>query len=1308
MNKTRYIKGTALFGLLLLTIPLAFAADTWRTFMSGNGDQVCARYGEECIKIQEYLPPEIAPPDGGWFDSHWRCSWYLSSAPNYPYRALCRSSEEPPPPPPQEDCGNNKRETGEDCDGTDMGICQADWPVTVECNSNCDCEYTCHYISEVLKWSACSFNHVQVAEEVRWSTTPGRVCENIPTTRPCNDPPTIKVEVTPNPAYQDQDLTCRVTETIDPQGDTVTYTYKWSKDGVEQAELGIAGVVDTSYTISYKLTSAGEIWECVVTPHDGIEAGPPASDEAEIIYRAGCNGIWEGDDEPSWVECDGTEQQANYRCRPDKVCGPPDSSKQCKCYEEPEIKCDSGQLIWGQTDWVAGLGQESWADERKYLSDNGFIDISRVGEVARVEKPTGGPVFGYDSGWRAIVDGTGKGWNCVAPSGKGCDSRCKGEDPIWYPHHYVNDAGFHTYGGCENSDGREVGLVEAAWDLLFEPEHNEELRLPPNSGNDVLYGGGAIEIIVNVPADIPAAGEYYVWIDGEYSGVSQSNEYVRTTVNGERQESFDPNHVSSGKIWWSCHYPTTFTFNSGDNRIRFTGPYESVHFDAYRITKNPPPGIPQCYDKSPGEGEEPVGENGVLVSSIFDSGRRGAEWGNLEWDGVSSSSEIIGVYFRAGESSTLSGVAWQGPFASGEPMTARGRYAQYTLILKGESDRGPTVEEVRFCMPTATRCGDGIVQRPNEVGTGGPLEDGNEECDLNDLTYCQIGEVCDMLPTALDGDPNCTCSPPPPTRCGDGIVQRPNEVGTGGIDGQGTEDCDTDDLSYCAPGQVCDMLPASVDGSSNCTCVASTLTRCGDGIVQRPNEVGTGGPNNDGIEECDTDDLSYCATAEACDMLPTALDGDPNCTCKTVPLECRYDGKFFGRWWYVADSYTFDIDFMDKSTFHCPFPVPWVFTVDGYDAQSCVVPAMTPNDPFTFRFHSCCNLRVIVGGLAMAVNSGFDGCKATVKATSPEHSCGFDMVLIMDSSGSISNAKLQQMKDAFKGFVDKFLPNTLTQIAVVDFDTIATVRQDYTSDINDIEKAIDASTTGGFTNWEDALEKAHNLFDNRRGIPDMYIFASDGNPNRYGDGPTTDTEAAAVAEAVKDAEEIKAKGVRIIAFGIGDNIKETNLKAIASDGDYYATDFDTLAGDLSAVAEGLCGRKEIPNTYWLIRRGSIHDLCPTCDAIDVPLLLRGVYRVSEEDSVAREWIAKSQARVDKLDGICISVGCTEESIAGGSLEIAKLYQQAAESFCNPDPAARCSDPENAQKYAQEAQIWANDGLRDFCLQAGGDFNDCFK
>jgi len=182
-------------------------------------------------------------------------------------------------------------------------------------------------------------------------------------------------------------------------------------------------------------------------------------------------------------------------------------------------------------------------------------------------------------------------------------------------------------------------------------------------------------------------------------------------------------------------------------------------------------------------------------------------------------------------------------------------------------------------------------------------------------------------------------------------------------------------------------------------------------------------------------------------------------------------------------------------------------------------------------------------------------------------SCGLDIALVLDSSGSISTTELVQMKNAFKGFVNAFLPATPTLFSVTDFDFGASVLQTFTDNTAQLNIAINAPVSGGSTNWEDGLKKASSTFDPRSDSehPDLVLFASDGNANKPG------TKAQALQAAIVKANEIKNAGTRIITLGIGDNLNVNNLKAISSADAVYTSDFDTLASDLRDLAKELCG-----------------------------------------------------------------------------------------------------------------------------------------
>lgn len=225
-------------------------------------------------------------------------------------------------------------------------------------------------------------------------------------------------------------------------------------------------------------------------------------------------------------------------------------------------------------------------------------------------------------------------------------------------------------------------------------------------------------------------------------------------------------------------------------------------------------------------------------------------------------------------------------------------------------------------------------------------------------------------------------------------------------------------------------------------------------------------------------------------------------------------------------------------------------------------------------------------------------CDANVPNPTLDSSCGTDMVLVIDSSSSMYGTPLEQEKDAFKDFVDAFLPQTPTQIAIVEFNTTATLIQGFTSDATVLKDAIDSVTTTSnsgndikFTNWHDALVDAHLEFANGRDTaPDLLVFSSDGNPNHWDDASGDYDKDEALSQAVSEANSIKTDGIRIIALGImaddttpaeatvfTDNLVSISGPVVAPpatvdrDADVILTDFDSLAGDLADYADELCG-----------------------------------------------------------------------------------------------------------------------------------------
>jgi len=132
------------------------------------------------------------------------------------------------------------------------------------------------------------------------------------------------------------------------------------------------------------------------------------------------------------------------------------------------------------------------------------------------------------------------------------------------------------------------------------------------------------------------------------------------------------------------------------------------------------------------------------------------------------------------------------------------------------------------------------------------------------------------------------------TFCGDNIRQTPNDYGF-------YEECDGTDnpcAGACSPACACAFIPPPPPPPP------PTSTFCSDGAIQTPNDAGTGGPANDGNEECDTDGSS-------CGSLVCEAD----CTCKTDPTPgvCGvwFSGGVAG---HASGSCTTPFNLMDNDT----------------------------------------------------------------------------------------------------------------------------------------------------------------------------------------------------------------------------------------------------------------------------------------------------------------------------------------------------------------------------------------------------------
>lgn len=173
--------------------------------------------------------------------------------------------------------------------------------------------------------------------------------------------------------------------------------------------------------------------------------------------------------------------------------------------------------------------------------------------------------------------------------------------------------------------------------------------------------------------------------------------------------------------------------------------------------------------------------------------------------------------------------------------------------------------------------------------------------------------------------------------------------------------------------------------------------------------------------------------------------------------------------------------------------------------------------------------------VSLSALSSTSNLKTMVKTSVP-----LDIVLVLDTSGSMAGQKLTSLKNAANNFIDATVDanegldqSDQSRISIVTFASGSNVRQqlNYVTDQNvqQYKNTIGGLNASGATWAEAGLETAQNQLNShpRQDAQKVVIFFTDGQPN-HGNG--FDNEVA--AEAVNTAHAMKQSGVTIYAVGV--------------------------------------------------------------------------------------------------------------------------------------------------------------------------------
>lgn len=173
--------------------------------------------------------------------------------------------------------------------------------------------------------------------------------------------------------------------------------------------------------------------------------------------------------------------------------------------------------------------------------------------------------------------------------------------------------------------------------------------------------------------------------------------------------------------------------------------------------------------------------------------------------------------------------------------------------------------------------------------------------------------------------------------------------------------------------------------------------------------------------------------------------------------------------------------------------------------------------------------------VSLSALSSTSNLKEMVKTSQP-----LDIVLVLDTSGSMSGSKMTNLKNAANSFIDATAENNRgleqdqqTRLAIVQFASGADTQQqlNYVTDQNaqQYKNTINLFSASGATYAEEGLQQAQNVLDRngRADVQQIVIFFTDGEPNHRNG---FDNEVA--AEAVNTAHEMKQGGTIIYAIGV--------------------------------------------------------------------------------------------------------------------------------------------------------------------------------
>ncbi len=178
-----------------------------------------------------------------------------------------------------------------------------------------------------------------------------------------------------------------------------------------------------------------------------------------------------------------------------------------------------------------------------------------------------------------------------------------------------------------------------------------------------------------------------------------------------------------------------------------------------------------------------------------------------------------------------------------------------------------------------------------------------------------------------------------------------------------------------------------------------------------------------------------------------------------------------------------------------------------------------------------------------------------------------DVILVLDTSGSMSGEKLAQAKGALRFILDRLNPGD--RFNVVSFNSSVSAYAGGLVPAGEAAKArryVDGLQAAGGTNIDEALGTALRLADGKSERPQVVIFLTDGLPT------VGERDAGRI---IANVQARAPAGLRLFAWGVGDDVNTVLLDAIAL-GQHGTSDYVRPGEDIEAKVSAFYTKIQSP------------------------------------------------------------------------------------------------------------------------------------